>query len=264
MCGEISEPNRTAIVRPIDASRRRISAVMFTDIVGFTGLMQNNERETIQKLESHQQQLKVLHDKFGGRIVQYYGDGSLSLFESPLQAVHCAIAIQANMRRLELPLKIGIHLGQVVEKGNAVYGDAVNMASRIESVGIADSILFSTGIWNAIKTAGFSAKSLGALHFKHANRAIRVFALADKNLAMPHKNRLEGKFASKKSSWSQSILMTVIGILILALGLLTWRTLHLNAQLTDKNITASIGSSDRLVNSTYMESDHTIVEHSAN
>ena len=213
---------------------------MFTDIIGFTGLMRKDEHKTIHKLESHRQYLEVLHEEFDGRIIQYYGDGSLSIFKSPSKAVSCALSIQEHVRRLGFPLKIGIHLGDVVEKGAAVYGDSVNVASRIESIGIADSILFSEGIWRAIKNEGFEAKRIGALRFKHVNRPIKVYGLIHDELAVPDKNHLDGKLADRSKKKNQIRFAGIIIIFLVALGLLWQRNLALNSLLDGEITTVGV------------------------
>ena len=123
---------------------RYLAAVMFIDVVGFTALVQDDESQTLRKLEINRKLVKQSHDKFHGRIIQYYGDGTLSVFRSTFDAVSCALEIQKALMSSDcLPSRIGIHLGDIVERNGAIYGDGVNLASRIESVGIPNSILVS-------------------------------------------------------------------------------------------------------------------------
>ncbi len=229
-----------AVVREISDSARFERAVMFTDIFGFTRLMKEEEESTIQKLESHRQQLEVLHEINEGRVIQYYGDGSLSVFSSPSQAIECAMAIQKNVQRLQLPLKIAIHWGEVVEKGGAVYGDAVNVTSRIESVGVADSILISDGIWKAVRDKGFQAKSLGSLRFKNVNTPIKIYGLVADNLKIPNKNQLEGKLAPDTSRGIRWIMSAAILVFVILAGVLWQRNATLNAMLDDEITTVGV------------------------
>ena len=126
---------------------RYLAAVMFTDVVGFTSKVQENEEETIAKLEKTKTILEKNHQECQGRIIQYYGDGSLSVFKSAYHALRCAVEIQKDIAaNVGLPLRIGIHLGDIAEKGSAIYGDGINIASRIESVAVANSIVVSQDI----------------------------------------------------------------------------------------------------------------------
>ncbi len=225
-----------AVIRDIDESKRFECAVMFTDITAFTAMMREDEVKTIQKLESHQKQLEVLHRQYEGRVIQYYGDGSLSTFDSPLKAIQCAVAIQQNVRRLGLPLRIGIHLGEVVHKGAAVYGHGVNVASRIESVGISNSILFSRDVWKEIKGSGFEAESIGRLHFKHISKPIQVYALSLKGLAVPDKNHLRGKLSDQSNRKYQIRMIGLTTLFLIAIGILWYRNFTLSS-LLDGEIT---------------------------
>jgi adenylate cyclase len=114
---------------------RLLASIMFTDMVGFTALMQENE----EKAKAQRDRLKkVLDEKIAehqGRILQNYGDGTLSIFGSAIESVKSAIAIQAELQNEpKIPLRIGLHMGDVVYDDDGVYGDAVNIASRIESL----------------------------------------------------------------------------------------------------------------------------------
>lgn len=229
-----------AVIREIDDSRRAHCAIMFTDILGFTQLMQREEQKTIHKLESHRNQLEILHEQFGGRIIQYYGDGSLSVFDDPAEAVRCAVAIQDNANRLSLPLKIGIHLGDIVEKGSAVYGDGINVASRIESVGVAKSILFSEALWKEIRNKGFAAESLGSLYFKHVAKPIKVLSLVHPGLVVPDKNSIEGKLQDRTGKRYKAILLATVLFFCIALGSLWRYNVYLNELLNDDITTVGV------------------------
>lgn len=229
-----------AVIREIDDSRRAHCAIMFTDILGFTQLMQKDEQKTIHKLESHRNQLEILHEQFGGRIIQYYGDGSLSVFDDPAEAVRCAVAIQENANRLTLPLKIGIHLGDIVEKGSAVYGDGINVASRIESVGVAKSIIFSEALWKEIRHQGFAAESLGSLYFKHVTKPIKVLSLVHPGLVVPDKKSIEGKLQDRTGKRYKAILLATVLIFCIALGSLWRYNVYLNELLNDDITTVGV------------------------
>ena len=229
-----------AVIRELDDTRRYQCAVMFTDIAGFTKLMRKEEQRTIQKLESHQQRLEMLHQQFDGQVIQYYGDGSLSTFKDAADAVACAVAIQQHVAQLDLPLRIGIHYGDVVRKGKAVYGHGVNVASRIESVGIPNSVLFSQDIWEQVRHKGFEARSLGGLYFKHINKPIKVYGLLAEGLDVPDKKHLEGKLADRRGIKHRTTVIGIIAIALVALGILLQRNLTLSSLLDDQITTLGV------------------------
>ncbi|WP_198679938.1 adenylate/guanylate cyclase domain-containing protein [Aureibaculum luteum] len=173
---------------------RHIAAIMFTDIVGYTALMQKDEAAAISMRNRHRTIFKKNHEEYNGEIVQYYGDGTLSTFSSGVEAVECSIAIQKALRKEKpLPLRIGIHLGDIVFDGTEVYGDGVNLASRIESLGVAGSILLSGKLNDELKNQPqISTKSLGFFELKNITKPIEVFAVTDKGIKIPERSELKG------------------------------------------------------------------------
>ena len=123
---------------------RHLAAVMFTDMVGFTALMGRDEEAARQQRDRQRNVLEGLVGEFGGRVLQFYGDGTLSVFGSAVEATRCAVAIQAELRRPpSVSLRIGIHSGDIVKEGDGIYGDGVNVASRVESLATAGGVLIS-------------------------------------------------------------------------------------------------------------------------
>ena len=91
---------------------RRLAAIMFTDIVGYTALMQEDEAVAAKMRSRHRQEFDEQHQLHHGEILQYFGDGTLSIFQSGVEAVQCAIAIQKSLTKEDpVPLRIGLHLG---------------------------------------------------------------------------------------------------------------------------------------------------------
>jgi len=119
---------------------RRLAAIMFTDMVGFTTLTQRNEVLALELLDEQRRLIRSVLTKYRGREVDMIGDGFLLEFASSLEAMRCAVEIQSvlkhiNAKRSEekrIWIRIGIHLGDIVHNGTKVAGDAVNVASRIE------------------------------------------------------------------------------------------------------------------------------------
>src|SRR4051812_41388134 len=108
---------------------RQLAAVMFTDIEGYSAIMQQDERKALALKDRHREILEKEHKRFDGRVVQYYGDGTLSVFHSAVLAVECGLAMQLSFRQHpDVPVRIGIHIGDIVIDSDSVYGDGVNLA----------------------------------------------------------------------------------------------------------------------------------------
>jgi adenylate cyclase len=110
---------------------RRLSAILFSDIVGYTALMQENERRARRDRGRQRSALQTHVARNDGRILQYYGDGALCVFDSAVAAVVAAIAVQRELNaEPRVALRAGIHTGDVVYDDEGVFGDGVNVASR--------------------------------------------------------------------------------------------------------------------------------------
>jgi TolB-like protein/class 3 adenylate cyclase/Tfp pilus assembly protein PilF len=180
---------------------RQLAAIMFSDIEGYTSIMQENEKKAIALRNRYREILQRRHENFKGRIIQYYGDGTLSIFPSAINAVACALAMQQEFRRKPIvPVRMGIHSGDIIFDEEQVVGDGVNIASRVESLGIAGSVLLSDKIQDELKNhPEFDTVSIGSFQFKNVERIIEVFALKHHGLVAPASPSLEGKLASKNN-----------------------------------------------------------------
>ncbi len=174
---------------------RQLAAVMFTDIVGYTALMQGDEEVAIKVRERHREVFNKQHEIFQGKIIQYYGDGALSIFKSAIEAVQCAIAIQNFMRNGNpIPVRIGLHMGDIVFNKTEVYGDGVNLASRIENMGMPGTILLSGKLNDELKNhSDVSTTSLGYYDLKNITDPVEVFAVTNKGITVPQPSELKGK-----------------------------------------------------------------------
>jgi adenylate cyclase len=175
--------------------QRKLAAIMFSDIEGYTSIMEENEvlaREMRDRLRSVLEQTASV---YGGRIVQYYGDGALSLFASSIEAVKCAVDIQTSVRKKpEIPLRIGIHTGDIVQDDDGVYGDVVNLAARIESIAVPGSVLFSEKVYDDLKNQpGIEAVDLGIFELKNVRKPVEVYAVAAPGLVLPLRRDIEAR-----------------------------------------------------------------------
>src|SRR5215510_12961578 len=124
----------------VEASHRALAAIMFTDMVGYSALAQRDDELALELLEEHRRLLREFFPRFHGTEIKTIGDGFLVEFHSALEAAECAIEIQRvlSKRNSNVPverriaIKIGVHIGDVVHRDHDVYGDGVNIASRIE------------------------------------------------------------------------------------------------------------------------------------
>jgi adenylate cyclase len=179
-------------------SKRKLAVVMFTDMVGYTALMQENEQKARQDRDRHRQILEQSIPQNSGRIVQYFGDGTMCVFDSAIQAVKCALELQTQFQlEPKIPVRIGLHVGDIVYEEDGIYGDAVNVAARIEAISVPGGVLFSDKVFDDIKNHPiFHFNSLGEFKFKNVKRPIEVFALTNPQLTVPSLEDLKGKKVS--------------------------------------------------------------------
>lgn len=185
-----------------EKNNRQLAAVMFTDIEGYTAMMQNDEQAAIMTRKRHKTVLENLIDQHRGDILQYYGDGSLSIFDSAIEAVNCAVAIQSTLtQEPRVPLRIGIHTGDIMRDDEGIYGDGVNVASRVESLSVAGGVLISDKVFDEIKNhPQFDTISLGQFELKNVERPIELFALANEGLTVPKSDQLRAIGQSHRKS----------------------------------------------------------------
>lgn len=159
---------------------RKLAAIMFTDVAAYTALMGEDEQRARQALERSRELLDRLVPKFNGKLIEHVGDGSLSSFDSAVEAVSCARNIQAALRDdADLRLRIGIHIGDVVLSKGAIIGDGVNIASRIHALAEPGGVCISEKVYDDIRNhPEIRATFRGEKSLKNVNRPIRVYALA--------------------------------------------------------------------------------------
>ena len=145
----------------VPLEERRLAAIMFTDMVGYSALAQRDDKLALALLEEHRQLLREIFPRFHGIEIKTIGDAFLVEFGSALEAAQCAIEIQRTLakrnhdvvadRRIEL--KIGIHIGDVMHRDGDVYGDGVNIAARLEGLALPGGVTVSDAVQSAARRA---------------------------------------------------------------------------------------------------------------
>jgi TolB-like protein/Tfp pilus assembly protein PilF len=130
---------------------RRLAAIMFTDIVGYTALMSSNEKKAFETLNTNRKIQRQLIEKYGGKLFKEMGDGILACFYTASDAVRSAHEIQTSAKKEDIRLRIGIHEGEVVFEKKDVLGDGVNIASRLEELAEAGCIYVSDSVYRDIR-----------------------------------------------------------------------------------------------------------------
>jgi len=167
-------------------SKRKLAAIMFTDMVGYTALMQEDEDKARELIQRHRELMKPIIEKYNGEILQYVGDGTFCSFESAIESANCAIEIQKELKTdKEISLRIGIHVGDVVIDGDEVYGDGVNVASRLEPLSAPGGVNISGRVYDDLKNhKDINVESLGEIELKNVKDPMSVYALSGKDLVV--------------------------------------------------------------------------------
>jgi class 3 adenylate cyclase len=186
---------------------RQLAAIMFTDIVGYTALMGKDSNKALELVRISKEIQKPLVEQHNGKWLKEMGDGAMAQFASALDAANCAIAIQKSARaELDAKLRIGIHLGDVQLEDNDVYGDGVNVASRLESIADPGGIYISESIEKAIRgQTNIQATDLGEIRLKNVDYGVRTYAIQGVGLPLPEANNKHQKSFVFHTKWVAAI-----------------------------------------------------------
>jgi TolB-like protein/class 3 adenylate cyclase len=173
--------------QPAPAETRKLAAIMFTDIVGFSRQMGSDEARMLRLLEVHNQIVQHAVAEYHGHVIKTVGDAFLVDFPSVVHAVQCAQQIQAQFRTHnaekkpseQIHIRIGIHLGDIVQKDGDVFGDGVNIASRLQSLAEPDAICISDMVYRDVakKLDLGTVVSLGKPKLKNIAERFTIYAL---------------------------------------------------------------------------------------
>ncbi len=198
--------------------KRKIAAILAADIVGYSKLVAEDEEETLRRLGTCRAVFSDFVARYGGRIFNTAGDATLAEFQSAVDAIRCAVDVQESLRTRNLAypssrhmsFRIGITIGDVVERDGDLLGDGVNIASRLESFAPAGGICISRSVHEAVtKKISLKFDDLGLLHLKNIPDRVHAYTVA---LDRPERRR-----AASLTAWR--VLGTVAVLMIAVLGI---------------------------------------------
>jgi adenylate cyclase len=206
--------------------KRKISAILSADVAGYSRLMGEDEVSTVRTLEAYRKVMSDLIDQFRGRVVDSPGDNLLAEFSSVVDAVQCAVEIHEVIRAKneELPedrrmlFRIGVNLGDVIEEGDRIYGDGVNIAARLEGLAEAGGICISGSAHEQIKNKlALGYEYIGEHRVKNIAEPLKVYRVPMGPKTAPTKEGDEKKAKLKNRQW---VALGVVGAIIVIIGAL--------------------------------------------
>ena len=179
------------------AQTRRLAAIMFTDIVGYTALMGNDEAKAFQLLKRNREIQKPFIEEFGGTWIKELGDGVMASFNSVTDAVYAALKIQAACSQSnDFLLRVGIHHGEVVFEEKDVFGDVVNIAARIQALSAPGSIWITESVHhNVLNKPGIVTRYLKQEILKNVREPVNIYEVLSEEDSL-----LQPGAGNKKSS----------------------------------------------------------------
>ena len=175
--------------------KRKLTAILSTDVEGYSRLMGEDEEATVRTLTTYREMMAKVIQKHEGRVVDSPGDNVLAEFASVVAAVRCAVEVQEELRvqNAELPenrrmqFRIGINLGDVIQEGERIYGDGVNIAARIEGLADGGGICISRTVYDQVKNKlSLGYKYMGEHTVKNIAEPVRVYrVLMEPDIGIP-------------------------------------------------------------------------------
>ncbi len=157
----------------------QLAAILFADVVGYTAMMQKDENGAVEKINRFRELIELISEQLNGKIIQYYGDGSLILFQSATDAAEFAKLLQIELNEEPvIPVRIGIHMGDVLLQRNNVFGDVVNIASRIQALAPQGGIYISDTVYqNITNKKGLESVFIKEEKLKNVKDPVRIFEI---------------------------------------------------------------------------------------
>ncbi len=226
---------------------RQLAAIMFTDIAGYTSLMEKDEKKAIELLKTNRDLQKSNIEKYRGRWIKEMGDGVLASFSTVTDAVMCAGAIQKAAENIpDLKLRIGIHLGEVVFENNDVFGDGVNIASRLQALAPVGGIFVSEAIYkNVINKKEISSEFIREEILKNVSASVKIYEVkVELNQNLQNESSTNFKKTSRVTPAARKKIGLSIGV-VLAVGFLILYFLFLKPKQVSP--TSNIASTEKSI-----------------
>jgi adenylate cyclase len=209
--------------------KRKLTAILSADVKGYSRLMGEDEEGTIRILNTYKERMSNLIQQQRGRVVDAPGDNVLAEFGSVVDAVRCAVDIQKELktRNAELPencrmeFRIGVNLGDVVEDGEQILGDGVNIAARMESLADGGGICISGTVYDHIENKlSFGHEYLGEQTVKNIAKPVRVYRVLMEPEAT---GKVIGKKRAKPRQWQRAALIVIATLIVMAAAAAIWK-----------------------------------------
>ena len=210
--------------------KRKLTAILSADVVGYSRLMDDNEEATIRTLNDYRVSITSLIQQYRGRVVDAIGDNLLAEFASAVDAVNCSVETQRDLteRNAELPyerkmeFRIGINVGDVVDEGGRIYGDGVNIAARVEGLAEAGGICISGRVYDQVENKlDLEYEFLGEQKVKNITRPVRIYRVLSYPGAAVHR-----VFRAKEAvgrRWRKMALAIAAVVVVGAVALAGWQ-----------------------------------------
>lgn len=206
--------------------RRKLTAILSADVKGYSRLMGDNEEATVLTITTYREVIATLVEKHRGRVVDSPGDNVMAEFASVVDAVNSAVEIQEELKARNddltesrrMHFRIGINLGDVIQEGDRIYGDGVNVAARIESVADAGGICISSSAYEQVKKKlPLDFEYLGEHTVKNIEEPVRVYGVLTEQQV---EDKRIGEKRTEPKRGQKTLLAVTIGLVLVAGGLL--------------------------------------------
>ena len=221
-------------------SKRKLAAIVFTDIVGFTKLTSEDQSQASSLLKTQRKLFQPIVTQFNGSWIKEMGDGLILTFDTVTDAVKCCIKLQETSKQInDLNLRIGIHEGEILIEENDIIGDDVNIAARIEPFSAPGGIAISNKVHDAIvRESEFTTKYLGKPRLKGVGQKVEVYCITSHGLPETILSDVSAKLENEGFQWN---LKNTIGIAASIIGLfMLINFLFLRIGFADEETTPSI------------------------
>jgi adenylate cyclase len=185
----------------------QLAAILFADIVGYSAMMQEDEHSAVEKVNHFREVIEIIAGELDGKIIQYYGDGCLVLFNSSTDAAEFGKLLQADLSEdPKVPVRIGIHMGDVLLHHNNVFGDVVNIAARIQALSPIGGVYVSEMVYrNIVNKQGMDCRFVKEAKLKNIKEPVRIYELLTPS-SQPHLEEEQAEPVKVKSRTSLAVL----------------------------------------------------------